>query len=65
MREGESREDATWLPGSSCSPEQMGGQVQAQKKKAEKPGDVLRVISPQQDVDAGSQVAIRQNPSVL
>lgn len=32
-----SGEDTTWLTGSSCSPEQMEGQVQTQKKKAEKP----------------------------
>lgn len=63
------REEVEWeiqLTGSSCSPEQMEGQVQTQEGKAEKSPDFFEgSFHHQQDTDAGSQVAIRQNPSVL
>lgn len=65
--EGESGEDATWLTGSSCSPEQRERTAGSNTKG--KGRETMRFFKGnfphQQNMDAGSQVAIRQNPSVL
>lgn len=59
-------EDTTWFTGSSCSPEQLERQVQTQEGKGRETTRYFEGNFPyQQDMDLGSQVAIRQNSSVL
>jgi len=58
-------ENTTQLSGSSCSPEQMEGWFQNTRKGRETARFLECNLLHQWDVDAGSQVAIRQSPSVL
>lgn len=62
--EGKSREDATWLTGGSFLLSKWEGRFEHERGR-ETMRSVKGNFPHQQDMDAGSGVAIRRNPSVL